>query len=195
MIQAYLSLLHFKYILPAMHFLSHLVFFVLSFTTAPEAVGEHSILKDNTTPVVFFTGTHPGATKEYSVSKVVDGDTFWINDGSTKGKKIRLIGVDAPETRNTGKKKAGYFGPESKKYLGTMLAGKKVRLEFDVDPIDRYGRTLAYVYLKDGTFVNAELIRRGFAMVLTVAPNVKHAAMFAKLQAEARKNRRGLWAK
>src|SRR5215204_3847549 len=100
-----------------MHFLSYLVFFVLSFNTAPVA------------------------TREYSVSKVVDGDTFWVNDGSAKGKKIRLIGVDAPESRNTGKKKVGYFGKESKKYLGTMLTGKKVTLKFDVDPIDRYGRT------------------------------------------------------
>jgi micrococcal nuclease len=178
-----------------MHFLSYFIFFILSFNNFSYQTPLPAFFFHTPKPGEAGTGNHAAAAREYSVSKVVDGDTFWVNDGSAKGKKIRLIGVDAPESRNTGRKKIGHFGMESKKYLSTMLAGKKVRLEFDVDPIDRYGRTLAYVYLKDGTFVNAELVRQGYAMVLTVAPNVKHADVFAKLQAEARKNRRGLWAK
>lgn len=127
------------------------------------------------------------------VTKVVDGDTFWADDGTSKGLKIRLIGVDAPESRKTFKKEVGYFGKEAKTYLTNLLSGKSVRLEYDFNRIDQYGRTLAYVYLKDGTFVNAELVKNGFAMTLTIPPNVKFADEFVKLQEEARKNNRGLW--
>jgi micrococcal nuclease len=127
------------------------------------------------------------------VTKVVDGDTFWIDDGSEKGLKIRLIGVDAPESKNVFKKVIGYFGKESTQYLETLIAGKKVRLEYDVDRLDQYGRTLAYVYLLNGTFVNAELVKHGYAMVMTVPPNVKYAEKFVKLERRARKRNRGLW--
>jgi len=71
--------------------------------------------------------------------------------------------------------------------------GKTVRLEFDVQQFDKYGRTLAYVYLEDGTFVNAWLVENGFAQVMTVPPNVKHQEFFLKLQREAREAGRGLW--
>lgn len=129
----------------------------------------------------------------FKVKKVVDGDTFWLDDGSEKGLKVRLIGVDAPESRKTGNKDVGYFGKEAKNYLTNLLFGKSVRLEYDVDKTDRYGRTLAYVYLEDGTFVNAHLVKYGYATILTVPPNVKYADYFLKLQAEARENNRGLW--
>ncbi|MCD8540481.1 MAG: thermonuclease family protein, partial [Leadbetterella sp.] len=89
----------------------------------------------------------------FKVKKVVDGDTFWLYDGSEKGLKVRLIGVDAPESRKTGNKDVGYYGKEAKTYLTNLLSGKNVRLEYDVTKTDRYGRTLAYVYLEDGTFV------------------------------------------
>ena len=134
-----------------------------------------------------------GAHQYYQVTKVVDGDTFWVNDGTEKGKKVRLIGVDAPETRRTARKEVGYYSQESKKYLTDMLLDQEVRLEYDVDPTDRYGRTLAYAYLKEGTFVNAELVKQGFAMVMTVPPNVRFAEEFLNLQIEARKKQRGLW--
>jgi len=107
--------------------------------------------------------------------------------------KIRLIGVDAPESRNVFKKIIGYYGIESKKYMNSLIAGKKVRLEYDVDTLDLYGRNLAYVYLSDGTFVNAEIVKQGFAMVMTVPPNVKYARKFVKLERRARRNNRGLW--
>lgn len=127
------------------------------------------------------------------VTKVVDGDTFWADDGSEKGIKIRLIGVDAPESRNVFKKKKGYYGEEAKSYLSNMFDGQNVRLEYDVASLDQYGRTLAYVYLTDGTFVNADLVKNGYAMVMTVPPNVKYADEFVKHQQEARINKRGLW--
>lgn len=127
------------------------------------------------------------------VTKVVDGDTFWADDGNGKGVKIRLIGVDAPESRNSFKKVKGYYGKESKVYLTNLLKGKRVRLEYDIDILDQYTRTLAYVYLEEGTFVNAELVKNGYAMVMTVPPNIKYAEEFVRLQNEARENNRGLW--
>jgi len=129
----------------------------------------------------------------YNVKKVVDGDTFWIDDGSPKGLKIRLIGVDAPESRNSGTKETAYFGREASDYLSSLIAGKKVSLEYDAGHFDRYGRTLAYVYLEDGTFVNAELVKNGYATVMTVPPNVKYADTFLKLERKARNKSRGLW--
>jgi micrococcal nuclease len=139
------------------------------------------------------SGNRNNLDEYVSVTKIVDGDTFWINDGSKKGIKIRLIGVDTPETRRTGRKEIGYFGKEAKNYVTKLLTGKKIRLEYDVGKYDRYKRTLAYVYLEDGTFLNAELVKQGYAMVMTVPPNVKYAEMFLFLQQEARENDRGLW--
>jgi len=129
----------------------------------------------------------------YRVRKVVDGDTFWIDDGSEKGVKVRLIGVDAPESRNTGTKEIAYFGKESTDYLTKLIGGKKVRLEYDADRYDKYGRTLAYVYLEDGTFINSKLVRDGYANVMTIPPNVKYAGTFLKMERKARNQKRGMW--
>lgn len=128
-----------------------------------------------------------------SVSKIVDGDTFWVDDGTAKGLKIRFIGIDAPESRRMFNREIGYYGKEAKLFLTELLTNKKVKLVSDVDPLDQYGRTLSYVYLEDGTFVNAELIRNGYAVLMTVPPNIAFSEYFAKLQKEARKNQRGLW--
>jgi len=127
-----------------------------------------------------------------NVTKVVDGDTFWVDDGSEKGLKIRLIGVDTPETRHP-KKGVEYYGKEASDYAKSELTDKKVMLKYDVERYDRYGRTLAYVYLQDGTFFNADLVKKGFAHAMTVPPNVKYSEMFVKLEREARENNVGLW--
>ena len=133
-------------------------------------------------------------SSEYlAVTKVIDGDTFWANNDTKDVVKVRLIGVDAPESKNVFKKKIGYYGKEAKAYLTKMLSGKNVKLVCDVDSLDQYGRTLAYVYLEDGTFVNADLMRNGYTMLMTIPPNVKFADEFLKLQKEARENNRGLW--
>jgi micrococcal nuclease len=123
----------------------------------------------------------------------VDGDTFWIINSKGENEKIRLIGVDAPESRKSGKKEIGFYGKESKTYLEQILTGRKVRLEYDVSKYDRYKRTLAYVYLENGTFLNAHLIKNGYAAVMTVPPNVKYAEQFVQLQKEARDKKKGLW--
>jgi len=127
------------------------------------------------------------------VTKIVDGDTFWVDNGTEKGLKIRFIGIDAPESRRMFNREIGYYGKEAKLYLTELLSNKKVKLVADIDPLDQYGRTLSYVYLEDGTFVNAELIKNGFAVLMTVPPNVEFADYFAKLQKQARHNKRGLW--
>lgn len=136
-----------------------------------------------------------GTEKYYIVVKVVDGDTFWIDDGTEKGQKVRLIGVDAPETRRSARKEIGAYGAEAKEFLTAMILSREVRLDYDVDKKDRYGRTLAYAYLRDGTFINAVLIKQGYAMVLTVPPNVRFVDEFVRLQQQARANNRGLWKK
>lgn len=139
------------------------------------------------------TSSQPNKSKLYSIKKIVDGDTFWIDNGTDKGLKVRLIGVNAPESRKTNRKDVEYYGKEAKNYLTKFLSNKRVRLVYDVVPKDRYGRTLAYVYLEDGTFLNAHLIKNGYASVMTIPPNVKYADYFVKLQREARLNKRGLW--
>jgi micrococcal nuclease len=140
-------------------------------------------------PLLFWTSCAEQDKKWHLVTKVIDGDTFWI-DGK---EKVRLIGIDAPESRNTGRKKIGYFGKEAKLHLQEFLMGKKVQLKFDVTERDRYQRLLAYVYLEDGTFLNAELVKQGYATVYTVPPNVQYADLFLEMQREARENDRGLW--
>ena len=126
------------------------------------------------------------------VYKVVDGDTFWIKNGAGKNVKIRLIGIDAPEERNAFHKKKHPFGIMSKRYLDSMILHKEIRLEYDVDSLDRYGRTLAYAYLND-RFINAELIKNGYALLMTVPPNVRYESQFVAGQSYARSNRLGLW--
>jgi len=87
------------------------------------------------------------------------------------------------------------FGRAASAYNKRLLFGRSVRLVFDAERRDRYGRLLAYVYRRpDGLFVNAELVRRGFAQTLTIPPNVAHAAEFRALAGRARHDGRGLWA-
>jgi micrococcal nuclease len=87
-------------------------------------------------------------------------------------------------------------GPGKRAYMFTknLVVNKRVSLEFDVKKYDRYGCLLAYAYLKDnGLFVNAEIIKQGYASLMAISPNVKYADLFKKLYREARENRRGLW--
>lgn len=109
------------------------------------------------------------AENTYQVARVIDGDTIKLSNGD----RVRYIGINTPETKHP-RKGVEYFGPEASAFNKKLVGGKKVRLEFDVQRRDRYGRLLAYVYLLDGTFVNLELVRQGFAQVSTFPPNVKH---------------------
>ncbi len=130
----------------------------------------------------------------YKIYFVNDGDTFTIKDENGEKIKVRLIGIDAPESVNWGlKKNVEIFGYEAKKYAKIYLYHKKVRLEFDVEKFDRYGRILAYVFLEDGTFFNKNLVENGYAKVYTFPPNVKYVAVFKKAEKLARSKKLGLW--
>ena len=107
---------------------------------------------------------------------------------------MRLIGIDTPETKDP-RRPVGCFGREASHHTSRLLrAGTKVRLAYDVERTDRYGRTLAYVYRsRDGLFVNAALVRDGYAYAYTYPPDVAHADELVALQREAREAGRGLW--
>jgi micrococcal nuclease len=135
------------------------------------------------------------------VEKVVDGDTAWLKlDGGTR-EKVRFIGVDTPESTTQQER----FGKEAAAFTASMLTvGLRVSLELDVDERDWYGRLLAYVWLRPPAtggdaearerMLNAMLVEKGFATVLTVPPNVQYVDLFVALQLEARIAGRGVWA-
>jgi endonuclease YncB( thermonuclease family) len=87
----------------------------------------------------------------------------------TTGERVRLIGVDTPETKDP-RKPVQYFGKEASAFTQRLVEGKRVRLEYDQQRADKYGRTLAFVYLDDGTFVNAEIIKQGYGFAYTRFP-------------------------
>ena len=127
------------------------------------------------------------------VVRVVDGDTIRVRlDGRTE--RVRYIGVDTPESVKPGSPVQCY-AKRAAAANAALVAGRSVRLVGDVERRDRYGRLLAYVYREpDGAFVNAQLVRDGYARTLTIAPNVAHARQFAQLARRAREGGRGLWA-
>ena len=139
-------------------------------------------------------GEHPRveAFGRAQVLRVVDGDTIRVRlDGRTE--RVRYIGVDTPESVKPGTP-VQCFAKRAAAANAALVAGRSVRLVGDVEQRDRYGRLLAYVYREpDGLFVNAELVRRGFARQLTFPPNVRFAARFGALAREARDAERGLW--
>jgi micrococcal nuclease len=135
---------------------------------------------------------HGGQRLDGRVTRIVDGDTIHVRIGGRR-EKIRYIGVDTPETHKPGTPVQCY-GRAASAFNARLLAGRRVELRTDAETRDRYGRLLAYVYRRpDGLFVNAELVRRGFATILTIPPNVAHAAEFLRLQRAARQAGRGLW--
>lgn len=140
------------------------------------------------------------ADQLFLVSKAIDGDTIEISTGE----HVRLIGIDTPESRHNNKLVRDFrrshkdidsilsMGKEAADFTRRLVEGKKVRLEFDIEKYDKYGRLLAYVYLEDGTFVNARIVEEGYAQSLTIPPNVKYARMFLKKEREARQMNKGL---
>jgi micrococcal nuclease len=136
------------------------------------------------------TALDPNAT----MLEVVDGDTIDVTiDGHRE--RVRLIGIDTPETKKPNTP-VQCFGPEATKFTKSLLPpDAALHLERDVVARDDYGRMLAYVYLSgDGTFVNMEIVVKGFARPLTIAPNVAHADAFAAAARAAHDNNIGLWA-
>lgn len=136
-------------------------------------------------------------SQSYKVTDVVDGDTIEIEYLGEK-KKLRLIGVNTPETVDP-RRPVQCYGKEASDETKRILIGNNISLEKDISETDKYGRLLRYVYLKldDGTllFVNDYLVRQGFAQASTYPPDVKYADRFLQAQSEAQNNKRGLWGK
>jgi micrococcal nuclease len=140
----------------------------------------------------FWIGTqHDDAMPPARVIDVLDGDTIVVElaDGSTD--TIRLLGIDTPETHHPTKP-VECFGPEAAAYTAHRLAGRVVRLEGDVESRDLYGRRLAYLVVS-GRMFNEELLRRGYARLLVLAPNRRHAHELLDAELAARHADRGLW--
>ena len=129
----------------------------------------------------------PAVAGAQVVERVVDGDTIVVRGVG----HVRLIGVDTPETVRPGRP-VELFGREASAFTKRLLEGRRVRLEYDRDRTDRYGRTLAYVHLADGTFANAEIIRQGYGHAYTRFP-FRHLDRFRQLERQARAAGRGLW--
>jgi endonuclease YncB( thermonuclease family) len=129
----------------------------------------------------------PSLTSAQLVTKVVDGDTLIVQGVGT----VRLIGVDTPETVDP-REPVQPFGKEAIEFTRRMAEGKVVRLDFDWQREDKYDRTLAYVYLPDGSFLNAEIIKQGYGHAYTEYP-FRYPDQFRAYEREAREAGRGLW--
>lgn len=136
------------------------------------------------------TATLPAGV-DVVVRRVVDGDTLEV----AGGERVRLIGVDTPESVAPDRP-VGCFGKEASRFTASLVPpGTPIRLVGDVEQRDRYGRLLAYVYRQaDGLFVNAELLRQGYAQLLTIPPNIAHTDEFTAIARRAREGGQGLWA-
>ena len=124
------------------------------------------------------------------VERVIDGDTIRVRFVSGAARRVRYIGIDSPELRGDTE----CYAKAAVNRNAELVGGERVKLVYDRERKDLYGRLLAYVYrARDGRFINADLIADGFATPLTVPPNVAHASELRRLARIAREERRGLW--
>jgi micrococcal nuclease len=119
----------------------------------------------------------------YTVDEVIDGDTFSINTGEM----VRMLGINTPEIER-------YYYHEARDMLSIITMGQQVRLEKDITDRDQYGRLLRYVFIGD-LFVNLEMVKRGFANVYTLPPDIKYVEELLEGERYARENYLGLWSK
>jgi micrococcal nuclease len=140
--------------------------------------------KGNELPPKFDAST----LRKVVIKRAVDGDTLLTEDDE----RIRLIGIDTPETLHPNKPVQA-FGKEASAFTKKMANGKTMYLEFDHTPTDKYGRTLAFAYFADGRMLNVEILRQGFAHAYKQYPH-KYLDYFCGLERDAREQRAGLWA-
>lgn len=127
----------------------------------------------------------PKADSTYArVTRIIDGDTIELDTGQI----VRYIGIDTPELNGTPE----CWAREAQRFNTDLVLNKEVLLEKDVSATDRYGRLLRYVYIGD-LFVNAELVKEGYAAAATFPPDVRYKETFRLLQEQAREEGRGLW--
>jgi micrococcal nuclease len=137
---------------------------------------------------LFATTEKSGASEWCTVRWVSDGDTIVLTDG----RRVRYIGINAPEIDHEDQK-AQPFGYKSRIFNKQLVSRRKIRLEFDKGRHDRYGRWLAYIFLSDGSFLNARLLQAGYAYYLFRKPNLKYDTILLKAQREAMRSKKGLW--
>ncbi len=138
--------------------------------------------------IIFATAGSGTAQPWHTVKWVNDGDTIVLTDG----KRVRYIGINTPEIDHHNHQ-AQPFGYEARAFNKKMVLNRKIRLEFDQEGHDRYGRLLAYIFLPDGTFLNENLLQMGYAYLLFKKPNLKYNQRLLKAQQDAMKAGRGLW--
>ncbi len=124
----------------------------------------------------------------FNVKWIIDGDTIILEDG----RHVRYIGINSPEIDHKNKI-AEPYGYEARNFNKKLLSEGLIRMEFDKERVDRYGRLLAYVYLKDNTFLNMELLLGGYAYCLPKKPNSKYEKELLEAQRYAMKTQRGIW--
>lgn len=123
------------------------------------------------------------------IRKVIDGDTVILADGSDS--RLRYIGIDSPEML-TFESPGEPFSEQAKKLNEDLLKGKSIRLEFDREEYDQFGRMLGYVYADD-LLINEQLLKQGLAVTLQIEPNTKYTRRFLEAEQFAQKNKRGIW--
>jgi endonuclease YncB( thermonuclease family)/uncharacterized protein YgiM (DUF1202 family) len=148
------------------------------------------IISTSLVPLALAQSDAPLIVDSLKVSRVIDGSTIEL----TSGAKIRYIGIKTPDTKDHPTKTAERSDTEATAANRRLVEDKFVKLEFDVERKDKYGRLLAYVYV-DTVFVNAWLVENGYAHVYIDPPNIRYEHLFVRLQQKARQNNKGLWAK
>ena len=126
--------------------------------------------------------------EQVRINFIYDGDTVRTDTGE----KIRLLGVDAPEM-NWGEGEPDFYAWEAFEYTKEILLGQLVYLEYDEVKEDKYGRTLAYLFLADGSFFNEKLLEEGYARLLLIPPNLKYSDVLREAEESARAAGRGIW--
>jgi micrococcal nuclease len=142
--------------------------------------------------LLYACATDSGQAEGYVVTRVVDGDTIIVDMDGTE-ERVRLIGVDTPESVHPDRARNVPYGAVASAFAKDALEGRRVDLEFDAQERDRYGRLLAYVYI-DGEMFNKTLLSEGHAQISTYPPNVRYVDTFTRLQTDARERGAGLWA-
>jgi len=138
--------------------------------------------------ILLATVTAVSAQTWFTVKWVNDGDTIVL----TNQKRVRYIGINSPEIDHDGQK-AQPLGYAARTFNKQMVLNRKIRLEFDQERQDRYGRLLAYIFLPDGIFLNERMLQKGYAFFLYHMPNLKYNQRLLKAQQEAMKARKGIW--
>lgn len=155
-----------------------LIVVLLSFIIFQKTITKVTLLSSHQTPV-------PDATETSKVLRIVDGDTIEIENG----RKVRYIGINTPEIES-----GECFATEASEFNKELILGKGIKLIKDTSEVDKYGRLLRYVYIGDD-FINDDLVKNGFARVMTVPPDTKFKEEFKNLENYARVNKLGLWGK